>query len=91
MTQTPPAIWGGVFSYEMNGIMSQITIDDVAYAIDALSPAARQQIHNLQVTDGEIERLQARLAIATTARAAYAQQLMAELPKKAPTKAARAK
>ena len=75
----------------MNGNMSQITIDDVVYAVDALSPAARQQIHNLQVTDAEIERLQARLAIASTARAAYAQQLMTELPKKATPKAARAK
>ncbi|MDH6147175.1 MULTISPECIES: DUF6447 family protein [Paraburkholderia] len=60
--------------------MAEITIDDVAYEIDALSDAAKQQLANLQVTDAEIQRLQSLLAIATTARVAYAAALKNELP-----------
>lgn len=60
--------------------MSTITIDDIAYEFTALSDAAKQQLTNVQVTDAEIQRLQAQLAIATTARAAYAHALKVELP-----------
>lgn len=58
---------------------SVITIDGKEYALDALSANARAQIVNLRITDQEIARLQTRLAIAQTARAAYAQALSAEL------------
>jgi len=58
---------------------STITIDGKAYALDDLSANARSQIVNLRVTDQEIARLQTQLAIAQTARAAYAQALAAEL------------
>jgi Family of unknown function (DUF6447) len=64
--------------------MNEITIDDVAYELDALSDAAKQQLANLQVTDAEIQRLQSLLAIATTARAAYAAALKSELPAAVP-------
>ena len=62
---------------------STITIDDTQYALDDLNANARSQIVNLRVTDQEIARLQTQLAIAQTARAAYAQALKAELDKPA--------
>lgn len=65
---------------------SAITIDGNDYALDDLSANARSQIVNLRVTDQEIARLQTQLAIAQTARAAYAQALAAELQSDAPQK-----
>ena len=56
-----------------------ITIDDVAYNFSDLNENAKNQVLNLQVTDQEIVRLQQRLAIFQTARAAYAQILKNEL------------
>lgn len=58
-----------------------ITIDGKEYAADDLSDNARTQIANLRVTDQEIARLQAQLAIAQTARMTYAGALKAELEK----------
>ena len=63
-----------------------ITIDGTEYAIDELSANARAQIVNLRVADQEIARLQTQLAIAQTARAAYAQALAAELQPDTPQK-----
>lgn len=60
--------------------MQEITIDGVSYQLDALSQEARQQLTNVQVTDSEIARLQAQLAMLTTARAAYASALKDVLP-----------
>ncbi|PVX82149.1 DUF6447 family protein [Paraburkholderia unamae] len=60
--------------------MSTIIIDDIAYDLTALSEAAKQQLTNVQAADAEIQRLQAQLAIATTARAAYARALKNALP-----------
>lgn len=57
-----------------------ITIDGTQYDLESLSEAARSQLTNIQVTDQEISRLQQRLAIAQTARQAYARALQAELP-----------
>lgn len=59
-----------------------LTIDGTEYKLDELSETARQQAANLRVTDEEIERLQRQLAIAQTARGAYARALSEELPKK---------
>ena len=56
------------------------TIDGTEYDLDTLSDAARSQLTNIQVTDQEIARLQQRLAIAQTARQAYARALQGELP-----------
>lgn len=56
------------------------TIDGREYDMDSLSEAAKSQLTNIQVTDQEIARLQQRLAIAQTARQAYARALQAELP-----------
>ena len=58
-----------------------VTIDGREYPLDQLSESARTQAGNLRVTDQEIQRLQQQLAIAQTARLAYANELKAELDK----------
>ncbi len=63
-----------------------ITINDVAYKESELSENAKNQVLNLRVTDQEISRLNQQLAIAQTARAAYARALAEELPKKKASK-----
>jgi hypothetical protein len=57
--------------------MPKIKINNTEYDTDALPDAAKQQLQMLAVTDAEIRRLQAQLAIAQTARNAYAQALAA--------------
>ena len=61
--------------------MPMITIDGKEYALDDLSKEARQQLANLNAVDAEIRYLQQQLAIAQTARMAYANALKAALPK----------
>ncbi|MFC2992560.1 hypothetical protein [Halomonas tibetensis] len=56
-----------------------VTIDGTEYQLDQLSERARNQVVNLRVTDQEISRLNQQLAIAQTARTAYAQALKEEL------------
>lgn len=60
--------------------MPIITIDEQQFELDALSKEARQQLVMLQATDQEIKRLQLQLAIAQTARIAYATALKSLLP-----------
>lgn len=60
--------------------MSTITINNQPYDTDTLPDAAKQQLQMLAVTDAEIKRLQAQLAIAQTARNAYANALKSALP-----------
>lgn len=62
-----------------------ITINNVAYKESELSENAKNQVINLGVTDQEIARLNQQLAIAQTARAAYAKALAEELPNKEAT------
>lgn len=57
-----------------------LTIDGKEYNIADLSDKAKAQLVNLRITDQEIQRLQQCLAIAQTARAAYANELLKELP-----------
>ncbi len=59
-----------------------LTIDGIEHNVADLSENARNQVMNLRVTDQEISRLQQQLAIAQTARTAYANALKDELPKK---------
>lgn len=59
--------------------MPIITIDNKEYDTDKLSDEAKNQLVNVQLADQEIQRLQVRLAIAQTARNAYAQALNAAL------------
>ena len=62
--------------------MTQIVIDNVTYEVESLSEAARQQLVSLQFAESEIKRLQMQLALAQTARAAYAAALKDTLPSK---------
>ena len=64
-----------------------ITINDVVYKESDLSEKAKSQITNLHITDQEISRLNHQLAIAQTARAAYARALAEALPKAEPSTA----
>jgi len=60
--------------------MPTINIDNVDYDTDNLSDEAKQQLQMLQVTEAEIGRLKVQLAIAQTARIAYANALKTALP-----------
>ncbi|MDQ7733695.1 DUF6447 family protein [Halomonas sp. SpR1] len=62
-----------------------VTIDGSEYNVADLSENARNQVLNLRVTDQEIQRLNQQLAIAQTARTAYARALKAELPEQQKT------
>lgn len=55
--------------------MTTITIDNTQYDLDSLSADAKSQLQMLQITEQEIVRLNAQLAIAQTARNAYAKAL----------------
>lgn len=59
--------------------MPIITIDDVSYDLDKLSPDARAQVEMLLATDARIKELQRDLAITQTARNAYVQAAKALL------------
>lgn len=55
--------------------MPKIKINGKDYDSDKLSKEAKAQLQMLAVVEGEIKRLQAQLAIAQTAKNAYAQAL----------------
>ena len=59
-----------------------VTINGVEYKLDELSEKAKGNLASFQITEREIARLQQLLAIAQTARNAYAKVLNDELPKK---------
>jgi hypothetical protein len=61
--------------------MPTIKIDNKDYDTDNFSDEAKAQLTNLQVCDQEIQRLQIQIAIAQTARMAYAKALGEALPK----------
>lgn len=60
--------------------MATITIDGKEYNTDNLSEEAKAQLTSLQVTDRKIADLNTELAIAQTARNAYARALAELLP-----------
>ncbi|MDD2760781.1 MAG: DUF6447 family protein [Methylomonas sp.] len=60
--------------------MAKITINNIAYDADNMSDQAKQQLNMLQITEAEIARLEAQLAIAQTAKIAYARALEKALP-----------
>jgi hypothetical protein len=65
--------------------MPTIKIDNNEYDLDTLSDGAKSQLQMLQITDQEIVRLNAQLAIAQTARNAYARALQEALPPQSDT------
>jgi len=60
--------------------MDTIKIDDKEYKFSELSEDARAQLLSLQATDAKIAELQRDMAIAQTARMAYARALNELLP-----------
>jgi hypothetical protein len=71
----------GFFFNRTKNTMPTLTIDNKQYDTDTLSDSAKAQLTSLQVTDQEIQRLNIQLAIAQTARNAYAKALGELLPK----------
>jgi hypothetical protein len=61
-------------------MMNKITIDGIEYEADQLSDNAKNQLGSMQACDQKIRQLQVDLAIAQTARSAYAMALKGELP-----------
>lgn len=59
--------------------MTTITIDGKDYNLENLSGNARSQLESMHLVDQQIARLQTEIAIAQTARNAYAAALKAEL------------
>lgn len=59
--------------------MPLISIDGLTYDSDQLSEAARAQVVNLQFVEVELQRLQAQIAVYTTAKARYIQALKDEI------------
>ena len=57
-----------------------ITIDEKEYLIESLSDEAKAQIISMRVADQEIQALNHKLAIAQTARNAYAAAVREALP-----------
>jgi hypothetical protein len=71
---------GGKAFSRKDPYMPTIKIDNKDYDTDTLSTEAKQQLQMLSITESEINRLQAQLAIAQTARISYANALKAALP-----------
>jgi hypothetical protein len=67
----------------MNEETKTIRINDKEYLLSDLSNDAKAQLSSLHITDVEIKRLKAQLAIHETARNAYARALDTLLPKTA--------
>ena len=57
-----------------------ISINEIEYSIDSLSESVKNNIGSLRIVDQEIANLQQKLAIAQTARNAYAKAVNDELP-----------
>ena len=61
--------------------MATVTIDGKEYDTDTLSDQAKATIGSLQFVDARMQQLRNELAIADTARIAYARALKGELEK----------
>ena len=60
--------------------MAKITIDNVEYDAESLSPEALAQLQSIQFVDAEVAQLSGRIAAMNTARNAYATALQELLP-----------
>jgi len=61
-------------------MFDKLTIDGKEYDSEQLTENAKNQLGSVQACDQKIRQLQTELAIAQTARAAYAMALKGELP-----------
>ena len=64
----------------MSGLY-MINIDNIEYDIDTLSEEAKNQVLSLQFVDAELARLNAQVAVYSTARNGYSAALKELLPK----------
>tara|TARA_E500000331_G_scaffold305193_1_gene308758 strand:+ start:187 stop:369 length:183 start_codon:yes stop_codon:yes gene_type:complete len=55
--------------------MATVTIDGKEYDTDSLSKEAKEQVASLKFVQGEIQRLQAQIAVCQTAASAYSNAL----------------
>ena len=60
--------------------MAKITIDNLEYDTESLSPEAMAQLQSIQFVDSEVAQLNGRIAAMNTARNAYATALQELLP-----------
>ncbi|MDA9798165.1 DUF6447 family protein [Luminiphilus sp.] len=60
--------------------MAKVTIDNLEYDTDSLSPEALGQLQSIQFVDSELAQLNGRMAAMNTARNAYAAALQEVLP-----------
>jgi hypothetical protein len=60
--------------------MAKISIDNVEYDTESLSPEALAQLQSIQFVDAELAGLNGRIAAMNTARNAYAAALQELLP-----------
>ena len=60
--------------------MAKVTIDNVVYDTESLSPEALAQLQSIQFVDSEIAGLNGKIAAMNTARNAYAAALQELLP-----------
>ena len=58
------------------------TIDGEEYAVASLSAKGRECVESVKFVDSEIRKLQARIAVLNTAKAAYFYTLKEEMTKK---------
>lgn len=63
---------------------THITIDGVNYLISDLTDEAKAQIQSLRFVEAELARLNAQIAIASTAKMAYQGALKTALPEQTP-------
>jgi hypothetical protein len=70
--------YGSQLSNQLTNLTT-VKIDNINYDTDNLSDQGKQHLRMLQITEQEITRLNAQLAIAKTARMAYANALKAAL------------
>ena len=61
--------------------MAKITIDNLEYDTESLSPEALAQLQSIQFVDSEVAQLSGRIAAMNTARIAYASALQELLPR----------
>lgn len=67
---------GGVMEQEL-----EVTVNGTSYRVADLNEEARSQVGNLQFVEGEIARLNAKLAVYMTAKIAYENALREALPR----------
>ena len=59
--------------------MASVTIDGKEYDVDSLSDEAKKQLGSLQFVQGEINKLNAQIAVCRTAAVAYTAALKKEI------------